>query len=162
IPELEFQRRICLTSSTASRGPARVRVRGPASDSPSRRASSKHIVAASGSKVRKARAARSLSLCRWQGWRLKVPPRRNQRKNEDKHTAWPHDNPTTPRRCRSPWWWMTIPIRAKHLEIISRLDHELRYIYLSPNLAGIFGSATAVFLGKRPVEVAIPDYDWSG
>jgi len=48
------------------------------------------------------------------------------------------------------------------LEIISRLDHELRYIYLSPNLAGIFGSATAVFLGKRPVEVAIPDYDWSG
>ena len=47
-------------------------------------------------------------------------------------------------------------------DVIFRSDRDLRYIYASPNVKGIFGIATAAFLGKRPSEVAVPDYDWSG
>jgi PAS domain S-box-containing protein len=47
-------------------------------------------------------------------------------------------------------------------DVISRLDRDLRYIYVSPNLKGIFGVTAEVFLGKRPSEVAVSDYDWSG
>jgi PAS domain S-box-containing protein len=47
-------------------------------------------------------------------------------------------------------------------DVICRLNRDLRYIYASPNLQGIFGIATEVFLGKRPGEVAVADYDWSG
>jgi PAS domain S-box-containing protein len=46
-------------------------------------------------------------------------------------------------------------------DIISRLDRDLRYIYASPKLKDIFGIATEVFLGKRPGEIAVPEYDWS-
>jgi PAS domain S-box-containing protein len=46
-------------------------------------------------------------------------------------------------------------------DVICRLDRDLRYIYVSPNLNGVFGSPTEAFLGKRPGEIAVPDYDWS-
>jgi signal transduction histidine kinase len=42
------------------------------------------------------------------------------------------------------------------------LDRDLCFIYVSPNLRGIFDIPAAVFLGKRPRELAVPDYDWSG
>ncbi len=45
-------------------------------------------------------------------------------------------------------------------DVICRLDPDLRYIYVSPNLKGIFGIATEVFVGTRPGEVTVPDYDW--
>jgi len=47
-------------------------------------------------------------------------------------------------------------------DVISRLDRDLRYIYVSPNLKGIFGIATEIFLGKCPGEVSVADYDWTG
>src|SRR5262249_20563030 len=47
-------------------------------------------------------------------------------------------------------------------DVISRLDRDLRYIYVSPNLEGIFGVATEMFLGKRSGEIAVTNYDWRG
>jgi PAS domain S-box-containing protein len=47
-------------------------------------------------------------------------------------------------------------------DVISRLDLQLRYIYVSQSLKRIFDIAGEEFLGKRPRELAIPDYDWGG
>src|SRR5262249_30702927 len=47
-------------------------------------------------------------------------------------------------------------------DVISRLDLDLRYVYVSPNLKSTFGVATELFFDKRPSEIAIPDYDWGG
>lgn len=47
-------------------------------------------------------------------------------------------------------------------DVICRLDRDLRYIYVSPNLKGIFGIAVDQFLGKRPGDVSVPDYDSNG
>jgi PAS domain S-box-containing protein len=44
-------------------------------------------------------------------------------------------------------------------DVICRLDRDLRYIYVSPNLKGIFRISADVFLGKRPGEVPVPNYD---
>lgn len=44
-------------------------------------------------------------------------------------------------------------------DIISRLDRELRYIYISPALERISGIATYEFIGKTPEEIALPGYD---
>jgi PAS domain S-box-containing protein len=47
-------------------------------------------------------------------------------------------------------------------DVISRLDRELRYTYISPTLERISGVRTDEFIGKTPQEIAIPGYDWSG
>jgi PAS domain S-box-containing protein len=47
-------------------------------------------------------------------------------------------------------------------DIISRLDRELRYIYVSPNLERFAGVATETFIGKTPGEVNISGYDSLG
>src|SRR4030095_7701402 len=44
-------------------------------------------------------------------------------------------------------------------DVICRLNRDGYYIYVSPNLAGIFGLAAEAFVGKRPSEAAVPDYD---
>ncbi len=46
-------------------------------------------------------------------------------------------------------------------DVITRLDHNLRYIYVSPNFKGIFGISPEMCLGMRPSEVPIPNYDWN-
>lgn len=46
-------------------------------------------------------------------------------------------------------------------DVISRLDRDLRYTYVSPTLERIAGVGTHEFVGKTPREVAIPGYDWS-
>jgi PAS domain S-box-containing protein len=45
-------------------------------------------------------------------------------------------------------------------DVMCRLDRNLRYIYVSPNLKGIFGIAAEMFVGKHPGEITVPDYDW--
>jgi len=45
-------------------------------------------------------------------------------------------------------------------DIISRLDRELRYIYISPSLERITGAPTDRFIGKTQREAALPGYDW--
>jgi PAS domain S-box-containing protein len=45
-------------------------------------------------------------------------------------------------------------------DVISRLDRDLRYLYVSPNLEDISGIAAEAFIGKTPGEVAVSDYDW--
>jgi PAS domain S-box-containing protein len=47
-------------------------------------------------------------------------------------------------------------------DVICRLNPDLRYIYVSPNLKKIFGVAAAMFLDKRVDEIAVPDYDSRG
>jgi PAS domain S-box-containing protein len=46
-------------------------------------------------------------------------------------------------------------------DVISRLDHKLRYIYVSPVLERISSQTPEYFLGKTPHEVGLPDYDWN-
>lgn len=46
-------------------------------------------------------------------------------------------------------------------DVISRLDRELRYIYVSPALERISGVATYEFVGRTPREIALPGYDWN-
>jgi PAS domain S-box-containing protein len=45
-------------------------------------------------------------------------------------------------------------------DVICRLDRNLRYIYVSPNLKDVFGIASEVFPGKCPHDVLIPDFDF--
>lgn len=45
-------------------------------------------------------------------------------------------------------------------DIISRLDRDLRYIYISPALERISGVATYEFIGKTPGEIALSGFDW--
>ena len=45
-------------------------------------------------------------------------------------------------------------------DIISRLDRELRYIYMSPSLERITGTPTERFIGKRQRDASLPGYDW--
>jgi len=45
-------------------------------------------------------------------------------------------------------------------DVISRLDRDLHYLYVSPNREGIFGMAAEAFIGKTPGKVAVADYDW--
>jgi PAS domain S-box-containing protein len=45
-------------------------------------------------------------------------------------------------------------------DIISRLDRDLRYIYISPSLERITGAPTERFIGKTQREASLPGYDW--
>jgi len=45
-------------------------------------------------------------------------------------------------------------------DIISRLDRDLRYIYISPALERIWDVATDRFIGRTPSEIALTGYDW--
>jgi len=45
-------------------------------------------------------------------------------------------------------------------DIISRLDRELRYIYISPSLERITGAPSDRFIGKTQREASLPGYDW--
>ena len=45
-------------------------------------------------------------------------------------------------------------------DVISRLDRDLRYIYISPALERISGVPTNEFIGKTPGEIALRGYDW--
>ncbi|HKE55958.1 MAG TPA: ABC transporter substrate binding protein [Pyrinomonadaceae bacterium] len=47
-------------------------------------------------------------------------------------------------------------------DVISRLDRNLRYIYMSPTLARISGQPKSRFIGKTQKEAALPGYDWEG
>jgi len=47
-------------------------------------------------------------------------------------------------------------------DVISRLDRDLRYIYVSPVLERISALAPESFLGKTPAQVDMPGYDWRG
>lgn len=47
-------------------------------------------------------------------------------------------------------------------DVISRLDRDLRYTYVSPTLERIAGVGTDEVIGKTPREIAVPGYDWSG
>jgi PAS domain S-box-containing protein len=47
-------------------------------------------------------------------------------------------------------------------DVICRLDRDLRYTYVSPNLRNIFPIAVEAFLGKPPREVSVPGYDGNG
>jgi PAS domain S-box-containing protein len=47
-------------------------------------------------------------------------------------------------------------------DVISRLDRNLRYIYISPTLERISGEPTSRFIGKTQKEAALPGYDWEG
>jgi len=44
-------------------------------------------------------------------------------------------------------------------DIIARLDHDLRYIYISPVLQRAMGISPDQFIGKTPREVPLMDYD---
>src|SRR6185436_10530472 len=46
-------------------------------------------------------------------------------------------------------------------DVISRLDQDLRYIYVSPSLERVSGVAREAFIGKTPAEVAVADFNWS-
>jgi PAS domain S-box-containing protein len=46
-------------------------------------------------------------------------------------------------------------------DVISRLDRDLRYIYISPALERISGVATYELIGRTPQEIALPGYDWN-
>jgi PAS domain S-box-containing protein len=46
-------------------------------------------------------------------------------------------------------------------DVICRLNRDRRFIYVSPNLDGIFGLGVEAFIGKRPSEVTAADYDSS-
>jgi PAS domain S-box-containing protein len=45
-------------------------------------------------------------------------------------------------------------------DIIARLDHALRYIYISPGLERAMGISPDEFIGKTPSQVPLKDYDW--
>jgi PAS domain S-box-containing protein len=45
-------------------------------------------------------------------------------------------------------------------DIISRLDRNLRYIYISPTVERTSGIPPDCFIGKTPGEITIPEYDW--
>src|SRR5436190_5113842 len=45
-------------------------------------------------------------------------------------------------------------------DIIARLDHELRYIYISPGLERATGISPDQFIGKTSRQVPLEDYDW--
>lgn len=45
-------------------------------------------------------------------------------------------------------------------DVISRLDRDLRYIYISPSLERSTGIPTNRFIGKTPREIALEGYDW--
>ena len=45
-------------------------------------------------------------------------------------------------------------------DVISRLDPNLRYIYISPTIERASGIRPDFFIGKTPSEVAPPDSDW--
>jgi PAS domain S-box-containing protein len=45
-------------------------------------------------------------------------------------------------------------------DIITRLDRNLRYIYISPAFEKVTGVPTERFIGKTPGEIALDDYDW--
>ncbi len=45
-------------------------------------------------------------------------------------------------------------------DVISRLDRNLRYIYISPTAERNTGICPDYFIGKTPGQVALKDYDW--
>jgi PAS domain S-box-containing protein len=45
-------------------------------------------------------------------------------------------------------------------DIIARLDHDLRYIYISPGLERATGISPEQFIGRTSREVPLKDYDW--
>ncbi len=45
-------------------------------------------------------------------------------------------------------------------DIIARLDHDLRYIYISPGLERATGISPDQFIGRTSREVPLKDYDW--
>jgi PAS domain S-box-containing protein len=47
-------------------------------------------------------------------------------------------------------------------DIISRLDRNLRFLYVSPNVKLLFGISAEHFVGKKPREVGVESHDWSG
>jgi PAS domain S-box-containing protein len=47
-------------------------------------------------------------------------------------------------------------------DIISRLDRNLRFLYVSPNVKTLFGIPAADFLGKRPRGIGVRSHDWLG
>ena len=47
-------------------------------------------------------------------------------------------------------------------DIISRLDQNLRYIYISPTSERVTGVPPECFIGKTPGELGLADYDWQG
>jgi len=47
-------------------------------------------------------------------------------------------------------------------DVISRLDRDLRYVYVNPSLKRISGISIEAFIGKKPCDVDGTDYDWSG
>jgi PAS domain S-box-containing protein len=47
-------------------------------------------------------------------------------------------------------------------DIISRLDQDLRYIYISPTFERVTGLPTDCFIGKTPREMGLADYDSQG
>gem|GEM_PF-725779 len=47
-------------------------------------------------------------------------------------------------------------------DIISRLDCNLRYIYVSPALQRVTGAPPDRFIGKTQSEASLPGYDWKG
>src|SRR4030095_9163430 len=47
-------------------------------------------------------------------------------------------------------------------DIISRLDRNLRIIYISPTIRRVVDTPTAYFLGKKPSEVGLEGYDSKG
>jgi PAS domain S-box-containing protein len=47
-------------------------------------------------------------------------------------------------------------------DIVSRLDRDLRFLYVSPNVKLLFGISAQNFVGKRPHEVKVDGYQWSG
>lgn len=47
-------------------------------------------------------------------------------------------------------------------DIISRLDQNLRYIYISPTSEKVTGIPPECFIGKTPGELGLADYDWQG
>ena len=47
-------------------------------------------------------------------------------------------------------------------DIISRLDRNLRFLYVSPNVKTLFGIPPEDFLGKRPRDIGVRSHDWLG
>jgi PAS domain S-box-containing protein len=47
-------------------------------------------------------------------------------------------------------------------DIISRLDCDVRYIYISPGVERATGISTSRFIGQTPTQIAVAGYDWQG
>jgi PAS domain S-box-containing protein len=47
-------------------------------------------------------------------------------------------------------------------DIISRLDSNLRFLYVSPNVTSLFGIPAERFVGRKPREVGVDSHDWAG